>query len=142
MFKAISKFDGREYAIKCFRKVKLNDEVDRVAIIKEISIMRKIQSESIIKLYEVFEGDDHLYLVLEYLRGGELHKYMKKSPPFTEEKCSKLIFRLLKAVSCIHEKGILHRDIKPENIMLRNKDDLDDICIGDFGLADYYTPSG
>ncbi|CAD8057148.1 unnamed protein product [Paramecium sonneborni] len=139
---ATNKFDGAEYAIKCFKKCKLKESVDRLSIIKEISIMKKIQNESVIKLYEVFEGDDCLYLVLEYLRGGELHQYIKKSPPFTEEKCSKLIFRILKAVYQIHEKGILHRDLKPENIMLRNKDDLDNICIGDFGLADHYTSSG
>ncbi|CAD8152275.1 unnamed protein product [Paramecium pentaurelia] len=142
VFKAVNKNDGSEYAIKCFRKAKLNESVDRLAIIKEISIMKKIQHESIIHLYEVFEGDEFLFLVLEYLKGGELHQYMKKSPPFSEEKCSKLIFRLLKAVSSIHEKGILHRDIKPENIMLRNKEDVENICIGDFGLADYYSQSG
>ncbi|CAD8147407.1 unnamed protein product [Paramecium pentaurelia] len=142
VFKAVNKNDGSEYAIKCFRKAKLNESVDRLAIIKEISIMKKIQHESVIRLYEVFEGDEFLFLVLEYLKGGELHQYMKKSPPFSEEKCSKLIFRLLKAVSSIHQKGILHRDIKPENIMLRNKDDIENICIGDFGLADYYSPSG
>ncbi|CAD8058140.1 unnamed protein product [Paramecium sonneborni] len=142
VFKAVNKQDGSEYAIKCFRKAKLNESIDRLAIIKEISIMKKIQHESIIRLYEVFEGDEFLFLVIEYLKGGELHKYMKKSPPFSEEKSAKLIFRLLKAVSSIHEKGILHRDIKPENIMLRNKDDIDNICIGDFGLADYYSQSG
>ncbi|CAK69372.1 unnamed protein product (macronuclear) [Paramecium tetraurelia] len=142
VYKATNKMDGAEYAIKCFRKNKLKENVDRLSMIKEISIMKKIQHESVIKLYEVYEGDDCLYLVLEYLRGGELHQFMKKSPPFSEEKCSKLIFRILKALYSIHQKGILHRDLKPENIMLRNKDDLDNICIGDFGLADYYSPSG
>ncbi|CAD8158580.1 unnamed protein product [Paramecium pentaurelia] len=142
VFKAVCKTDGHEYAIKCFRKSDLKEEVDKLSIIKETSIMRKLQNESVIKMYEVFEGDEYLYLVLEYLKGGELHKYMKKSPPFSEEKCSKLIYKLLKTCQFIHEQGILHRDIKPENIMLRNKDDLEDICICDFGLADYYTPSG
>lgn len=65
--------------------------------------MRKLQHESVIKLFEVYEGEEYLYLVLEYLKGGELHKYMKKSPPFSEEKCSKLIYKLLKACSFIHE---------------------------------------
>lgn len=54
-------------------------------------------------MYEVFEGEEYLYLVLEYLKGGELHKYMKKSPPFSEEKCSKLIYKLLKTCQFIHE---------------------------------------
>ncbi|CAK77700.1 unnamed protein product (macronuclear) [Paramecium tetraurelia] len=142
VFKAVSKADGQEYAIKCFRKQDLKEEVDKLSIIKETSIMRKLQHESVIKMYEVFEGEEYLYLVLEYLNGGELHKFMKKSPPFSEEKCSKLIYKLLKACLFIHEQGILHRDIKPENIMLRKKDDLEDLCICDFGLADYYNPNG
>lgn len=40
----------------------------------------------------------------------------------------------------IHSNGVLHRDIKPENIILRTKGDIKDICIADFGLADYYNP--
>ncbi|CAK56504.1 unnamed protein product (macronuclear) [Paramecium tetraurelia] len=142
VYKATNKLDGAEYAIKCFRKSKLKEKIDRLSMIKEISIMKKMQHESVIKLYEVYEGPECLYLVLEYLRGGEIYQYIKKSHPFSEEKCQKLIYRILKAVHSIHEKGVLHRDLKPENIMLRNKDDLDNICIGDFGLADYYSPNG
>lgn len=112
---------------------------DKLAVIKEIQIMRKIQHESVVKLYEVYETDDHIYLVLELLKGGELYRYLKLSPPFSEEKCAKVIYKLLKAVSYIHEKGILHRDIKPENIILRTKENVEDFCIADFGLADYYN---
>jgi len=93
-------------------------------------------------LYEVYETDDHINLVLELLKGGELYRFLKVSPPFSEDKCAKVIYKLLQAVSYIHQKGILHRDIKPENLILRNKDDIDDICIADFGLADYYNTDG
>lgn len=81
--------------------------------------MRRIQHESVVRLYEVYESEDHVYLVLELLRGGELYRFLKVSPPFSEDRCAKVIFKLLRGVAHIHEKGILHRDLKPENLILR-----------------------
>ena len=52
------------------------------------------------------------------------------------------MYNLLNSLSYIHTKSVLHRDIKPENIILRSKTNLTDICISDFGLADYYDPAG
>lgn len=88
----------------------------------------------------MFESEERIFLVMELLNGGELYRYLKKSPPFSEEKCAKLIHKLLKSLQYIHSKGIIHRDLKPENLILRKKDDYLDICIADFGLADYYNP--
>jgi serine/threonine protein kinase len=49
---------------------------------------------------------------------------------------------LLSALDLIHSKNVLHRDLKPENLILRSKTDDYDICIADFGLADYFDPKG
>lgn len=70
-------------------------------------------------MFEVFESEEYVYLVVELLKGGELNKLLKKSPPFSEEKTSKIVYKLLKAIQNIHENGVLHRDLKPENIILR-----------------------
>ena len=52
------------------------------------------------------------------------------------------MLRLFSALEYIHSKGILHRDIKPENLILHSRDNSHDICLADFGLADYYNPEG
>lgn len=52
------------------------------------------------------------------------------------------MLRLLSSIEYIHSKNILHRDIKPENIILRSRNNDYDICLADFGLADYYDPEG
>jgi calcium/calmodulin-dependent protein kinase I len=50
--------------------------------------------------------------------------------------------KLFSSLDYIHSKNILHRDIKPENLILRGKYDETNICLADFGLADYYSPEG
>jgi len=49
---------------------------------------------------------------------------------------------LLSALAYINSKNVLHRDLKPENLILRSNHDDYDICIADFGLADFYNPTG
>lgn len=94
--------DSTEYAVKCFQKTTFKTRDDQLSVIKEIAILRKIQHDSILRLYEVYETDDHINLVLELLKGGELYRYLKVSPPFSEDKCAKVIYKLLHAVSYIH----------------------------------------
>lgn len=81
-------------------------------------------------------------MVLEHLKGGELYKYLKKCNTLNEETTAKIIYKLIKAVHHIHDNGIFHRDIKPENIILKKKGNVLELCIADFGLADYYNPNG
>ena len=97
--------------------------------------MRKLDHDSIIKLFEVYESDNHIYLVLELLNGGELFDRIVRKGQYNERDACSLLKNLLSAVSYMHSKGIMHRDIKPENLIL--KDGLDDmnIKIADFGLA-------
>lgn len=76
------------------------------------------------------------------MRGGELYENLKRIPPLSEEKAAKIINELLNSIEYIHSLGILHRDLKPENIILREKGQLEDLVIADFGLADYYKKDG
>ena len=82
--------------------------------------MRKMNHKNIIKLYEVYESDNHVNLILELLKGGELFDRIVKTGQYTEHNACDLMKRLLGALNHMHSQGIMHRDIKPENLILKN----------------------
>lgn len=121
---------GRKYALKCAMKVKKGkDRSDRTR--SEIKILSSLNHNRIIKLKGWFEDIDTIYLVLEYLSGGDLSKYFKKQLP-SKEIAIKIMYQIIEAIQYCHQKGVLHRDIKLENILL---DHNMNIKLTDFGLA-------
>lgn len=93
-------------------------------------------------MHEVYENESHIFLVNELLKGGELFHKLKGHGQFDEPFVAKLMTNLLDSIHYISQRNILHRDIKPENLILRSKNDDTDLCLADFGLADYYNPKG
>ena len=98
--------------------------------------------KGVIKLYEVYENDEIIFVVMELLTGGELFKKLQGHGTFNEEYAAKLLKNLFAGIAYVHTKNVLHRDLKPENLILRSKDDDFDICVADFGLSDFYDPKG
>lgn len=110
---------------------------------KEFEIMRKLHHNNITKLHQIYEDDKFLYVVVDLLKGGDLLNNITRYGRFNEEAAQKLMYPLLEALVYLHKTHkIMHRDLKPENIILRNKDNIYDITISDFGLADYYNKEG
>lgn len=73
-----SRLTGAEYAVKAFEKAKFAAvDVDRASLIKEISILRKLNHPGVIKMFDVYENSTHVFLVQELLRGGELMHKLK-----------------------------------------------------------------
>ncbi|CAK79185.1 unnamed protein product (macronuclear) [Paramecium tetraurelia] len=137
------KSDKLYFAVKVFEKSKMiNTETDRLALLKEISILRKLNYKGLIKLHEVYEDETHIYLVQDYLQGGELYQHIKKNQKLPENIVAGVIATILKSLEYLHKNNILHRDLKPENMILRKKGVLEDIVITDFGLADFCDPFG
>ncbi len=105
----------------------------------EISIMSKCDHPSIIKLYEIYEDDRKIYLIMEECCGGELFDRILsriESGNMYSEKQAAIIFKqLMSAVAYCHSQGICHRDLKPENILFLTKDENSPIKVIDFGLS-------
>ncbi|CAK68583.1 unnamed protein product (macronuclear) [Paramecium tetraurelia] len=142
VYSASKKSDHSTYAVKAFDKLKFQDiRIDKPALIKELSIMRKMEFVGVIKLCEVFENDNYIFMVCELLEGGELFNQMK-GKAYDEKTVAHIMFRILQSIDYIHSVGVLHRDIKPENLILRSKRDMADVVIADFGLADFYNQEG
>lgn len=94
-----------------------------------------MEHENIVKLYEVYETNNSIYLVMELLEGGELFQRIPFMNNYENTDIKTLMKNLLSALSHMHEKGIMHRDIKPDNILLESAKNDYEIKIADFGLA-------
>ncbi len=70
-------------------------------------------SEFYVNFYEIHETKHSVYLILDYLKGGELENIMKLKKKYGEDECRGFITNLLKGLAQIHSKGIMHRDLKP-----------------------------
>lgn len=107
--------------------------MSRLSLYNEIQILRKLDHPNIIKLHEVYETGNHIYMVQTYLKGGDLFDTILSKGSFSEKKAAEILYQILQALQYIHAKGIMHRDLKPENLMIKDKDMT--IVLVDFGLA-------
>ncbi|GAV55504.1 hypothetical protein ZYGR_0AV01350 [Zygosaccharomyces rouxii] len=100
---------------------------------REIVIMKLISHSNILGLYEVWENKSELYLVLEYVDGGELFDYLVSRGKLGEREAVHYFRQIVQGVSYCHSFNICHRDLKPENLLLDKKNK--SIKIADFGMA-------
>ncbi|KAK5459837.1 serine/threonine-protein kinase gin4 [Exophiala xenobiotica] len=105
---------------------------------REVVIMKLITHPNIINLYDIWENRGELYLVLEYVSGGELFDYVSSNGALPEGEAVRLFRQIIAGLSYCHRFNICHRDLKPENILL---DSQRNIKLADFGMA-ALQPSG
>lgn len=134
--KGINRFTGEEVAIKVIeRKLFRFDQSKWEAQVKEIEIMKQLDHPSVVKLLDFYNTENILYIVVEFISGGELFDKIVQNGKYPEQKARVLVKNILEAVQYLHKKSIVHRDLKPENILLQNKHSDTDIKIVDFGVA-------
>lgn len=100
----------------------------------EVKILSEIKSDYVVQLYESFEENNNLNIVMEYCKGGDLEKAIsdRKQVPFDENFIWKIFIQILIGLADIHHKNILHRDLKTSNIFLTRDFN---VKIGDFGVS-------
>jgi len=136
VFRCQNKINGNVYACKKMSKKKIKNK-DQFKT--EINLLRATDHPNIIKLYEIYEDNKYIYLIMEECSGGEffdsLAKRAKEKKMYTEKECAKIFKQILEAVNYLHAHGVCHRDLKPENILFSNV--ADDSCLKliDFGLS-------
>ena len=109
-------------------------------VIAEIAVLRQVQHAGVVQLFETFKNDQHYYLVLEDLSGGDLFDRIEQNGPFKEEEGGNLLRMVVSAVQFLHEKGIVHRDIKPDNLVFDSRLPDAEIKLIDFGYAGHCKP--
>lgn len=134
--KAIRKRDHHEFAVKVIRKSKLDaGELARVS--DEIEINYRVDHPNCVKLYEIFEDEKYIYLVMELLTGGELFDRIVQAGHFSERQAVDVVRDVASALHYMHGIGIVHRDLKPENLIYLQKQADSPIKLTDFGLAKF-----
>lgn len=132
----------KKVAVKILKKEKMKER--NLAQAKtEIETLKLCQHKNIMRLHEVFENADNIYLVLEYLGGGNVYSYIKERHFEIKEAILKKIAKsVASAISYLHSYGIIHRDIKPDNVVFVNTTDTSDVKLVDFGLSKILEPNG
>jgi len=122
---------GKKVALKCIEKRRINNKSALKKIFSEILIMKKAVHKNIIKLLEVFENKQYIFLVMEFAEGGDLLKIIKKIRKMEENSARKYLLQIVKAIKYCHDNAILHRDIKLDNILIHHGQ----IKLCDFGVS-------
>ncbi|SCW03039.1 LAFE_0G01596g1_1 [Lachancea fermentati] len=99
---------------------------------REIIIMKLLNHPNVLRLYDVWETNSNLYMVLEYVEKGELFNLLVERGPLPENEAVRFFRQIIIGISYCHALGIVHRDLKPENLLLDHKFN---IKIADFGMA-------
>ncbi|EGT56456.1 hypothetical protein CAEBREN_20317 [Caenorhabditis brenneri] len=126
---------GHEVAIKIIDKTALNPS-SLQKLFREVKIMKQLDHPNIVKLYQVMETEQTLYLVLEYASGGEVFDYLVAHGRMKEKEARAKFRQIVSAVQYLHSKNIIHRDLKAENLLL---DQDMNIKIADFGFSNTFS---
>ncbi|CAN6442376.1 unnamed protein product [Victoria cruziana] len=108
-------------------KHKMVDQIKR-----EISIMKLVRHPNIVRLHEVLASQTKIYIILEFITGGELFDKIVHQGRLSERESRRYFQQIIDAVEYCHKKGVYHRDLKPENLLLDSQGNLK---ISDFGLS-------
>ncbi|RDX76022.1 Serine/threonine-protein kinase CBK1, partial [Mucuna pruriens] len=126
------KTSGHVYAMKKLKKSEMlrRGQVEHVRA--ERNLLAEVDSNCIVKLYCSFQDDEYLYLIMEYLPGGDMMTLLMRKDTLTEDEAQFYVGETVLAIESIHKHNYIHRDIKPDNLLL---DKYGHLRLSDFGLC-------
>ncbi|MED6196346.1 hypothetical protein PIB30_046643 [Stylosanthes scabra] len=126
------KTTGQVYAMKKLKKSEMlrRGQVEHVRA--ERNLLAEVDSNCIVKLYCSFQDDEYLYLIMEYLPGGDMMTLLMRKDTLTEDEARFYVAETILSIESIHKHNYIHRDIKPDNLLL---DRYGHLKLSDFGLC-------
>ncbi|CAN8066601.1 unnamed protein product [Agarophyton chilense] len=120
----------------CAIKVLERSNTEHAKLIdRELEVLRLLNHQNIVQIYDIFDSARETFVVMEYLAGGELLEMITENDHLSEKNSKQVIREVLQAVHYLHARGIVHRDVKPENILCVNRAWPLRVKITDFGLS-------
>ncbi|XP_044241528.2 serine/threonine-protein kinase 38-like isoform X1 [Ursus arctos] len=123
---------GHIYAMKILRKADMLEKEQVAHIRAERDILVEADGAWVVKMFYSFQDKRNLYLIMEFLPGGDMMTLLMKKDTLTEEETQFYISETVLAIDAIHQLGFIHRDIKPDNLLLDAKGH---VKLSDFGLC-------
>ncbi|KAK6913603.1 NAF domain [Dillenia turbinata] len=123
---------GQSFAVKILEKNRVLDLKVSDQIKREIGTLKLLKHPNVVRLHEVLASKTKIYMVLEYVTGGELFDKIATKGKLPEAEGRKLFQQLIDGISYCHDRGVFHRDLKLENVLV---DEKGNIKISDFGLS-------
>ena len=135
VYQVATTFKGEYYAAKEFEKKRfMKGGVLDSRIENEMQIMKELRHANIARYVDYVEAKNHMYIIMEYIPGGDLQGYMQSHGTVPEESARLMSQQVLSALDYLHAKNITHRDIKPDNILLCTENPFI-VKLTDFGLS-------
>lgn len=131
-------YKAKEKSTNIVRAIKqiINENITNYdGFMTELSALKTLDHPNVVKLFEVYQDKTCVFLVLEYLDGGELFDYITDRDHLTEADAAKFFDQMMSSIIYCHKNCICHRDLKPDNFMLASKDQDAPLKLIDFGLS-------
>jgi len=132
VYEAVHRVTNERRAVKAICKDQVHDQE---ALKNELTILKTLDHPNIVKLYEIYEFGNDIYMVTELCEGGELFEHITNKRHLTEAEAAKIMRQMFSAVAYLHGNKVCHRDLKPENFLLKYENDDSNIKLIDFGLS-------
>ena len=132
IFLVQKKSSSNYYAMKAMKKQEISKKNHQEYAFNELKILQKNDCPYICSLRYSFQTEDFLYLVMDFLAGGDLFFHLRQEEAFPEEKARRYTCEIVCALEYLHENGVIYRDLKPENVLF---DSNGHVRLVDFGLA-------
>ena len=136
VWKVFSKKYKTIYALKEMSKTKIIDKRSEKSVKAERDLLEMMNHPFIINMHFSFQDNDHLYITMDLLTGGDLRYHLCRNKKFSESETKFFIACIILSLEYIHTNNIIHRDLKPENLVLNNKGY---VKLTDFGIAKVYA---
>lgn len=133
VFLVTNRLTNANYACKVVRRDSSINDAKSMST--EIEIMKRIRHTNIVAMYELYQSPRCLWLILEYVNGGDLRNHLRNSVDFSEAIAASYMKQIFLAIHYMHTLGIVHRDLKLDNVLRQVVNDMNVMKVADFGLS-------